>query len=164
MSEPVEAGFIIDLNDDLSDEVHQILTYMIGRGTSGIELSGLDHPLFHIEGYKLDWGHIVSGPREDDEDMLGEPCGTVLADNRLAFRGLMHDDLFGNVWFELMEWLSSISSSGGLVGYYRMFLEDEVNLISFESEEVCIVECEDHSEFEDLKSQIIVMIQEYCED
>jgi hypothetical protein len=75
----------------------------------------------------------------------------------------MHDDLFGNVWFELMEWLSSISSSSGLVGYYRMF-EDEVNLISFNSEEVCIADCEDYSEFEDLQSQIIVMIQEYCED
>jgi hypothetical protein len=65
MSEPVEAGFIIDLNDDLSDEVHQILTYMIGRGTSGIELSGLDHPLSHGSRKKAKEYKIVEcRPRE----------------------------------------------------------------------------------------------------
>jgi hypothetical protein len=165
MASPVEAGFIIDLSDDLPDEVHQVLAYMIGQGLPGIEPPRLDHPLFNrnkSEGYQLDWADIISHPREDDEEMLREVCGTVLVDNQLAFRGVMHDDIFGNVWFELMDWLSSISSSVGLVGY--CVIEDTVQLISFESEGICNLECDDYEEFEDLQTQIVIMVQEYCED
>jgi hypothetical protein len=165
MSDLYEAGFIINLEDNLSEEIHQTLSYMIGRGAPGIEPSGFDHPLFDVEGYKTEWRHIISSPREDDEEMIGGGCGSVLVDNRLAFRGLMRDDPFWNVWTVLLEWLLSISNSSGVIGFYRNLDEDdEVTLISFESQGVCFVEGDNYSEFEELQGQIIEMIESDCED
>jgi hypothetical protein len=59
MSDLYEVGFVIDLRDDLSEEIRQTLEYMIGRGISGIEPSGFEHPLFHIEGYETAWASII---------------------------------------------------------------------------------------------------------
>ncbi len=160
MSDLYEAGFIIDLGDDLSEEIQQTLNYMIGRGAPSVEPQGFEHPLFHVEGYETEWGSIISSPREDDEEMLGAGCGSILIDNRLAFRGLLHDDPFWNVWHELMDWLSSISYPSGLIGYYRnLYEEDDITLISFESAGVSQDDLVNYSDFEDLQEQIIEMIE-----
>jgi hypothetical protein len=159
MSDLYEAGFIIDLEDNLSEEIHQTLLYMIGQGAIGLEPSGFEHPLFHDECYKTDWRDIISSPREEDEEMIGGVCGSTLVDNRLVFRGLMHDDPFWNVWTVLIEWLLSISNSSGVIGYYRNLDEDDnVTLISFESDGVCFVEGDNYDEFEELQEQIIEKI------
>jgi hypothetical protein len=161
MSDLYEAGFIIDLGDDLSEEIHQILTCMIAQSIPGVEVSGLDHPFFHVEGYERDWGYLIENPRDNDEEMLGEFCGSVLIENRLAFRGLIHDDPFWNMWDLFVDWLSSISFPSGLIGYYRNIFNDsdEVTLILFEPEGVCSHECEDYSEFEELQSQIVEILE-----
>jgi hypothetical protein len=159
MSDLYEVGFVIDLRDDLSEEVRQTLEYMIGRGISGIQPSGFEHPLFHIEGYETAWASIIDSDREDDEEMLGDGCGSCLVDNCLVFRGLIHEDPFWNVWHELIDWLSLISVPSGVIGYDRnLYEEDEITFTEFAPTGVVSIEVTNYDDFEELQARIIEML------
>jgi hypothetical protein len=160
MSDLYELGFTLELKQDLPREVQETLTYMIRSGAVSVEPPLLDHPFFHIEGFTTEWTYLIANPRDDDEEMLGEGCGSVLTDRQLTFRGSVHEDPFWNTWYEFIDWLSSISSSTGLIGYYCNINNDlGVTLVSFQAEGIRESACDDYSEFEGLQNQITESIE-----
>lgn len=160
MSDLYELGFTLELKQDLSQEAKETLAYMTRSGDIGTEPPSLNHPFFHIEQFTTEWTYLIANPRDDDEEMLGEGCGSVLTDNQLTFRGLIHEDPFWNTWEQFTDWLLSISSSTGVIGYYRNINNgDQITLVSFQAEGICELKCEDYSEFEDLQSQIVESIE-----
>jgi hypothetical protein len=156
VSDLYELGFTLELKPDLSQEVIDTLLYMTRSGGVSAEAPRLEHPFFHIQGFSTEWTYLISNPREDDEEILGGACGSIFTNNHLKFRGLIHEDPFWNTWEQFKDWLSSISSTTGLIGYYRNInYDDQVILVSFQSEGVCEIDCDDPSELEELQNQII---------
>jgi hypothetical protein len=165
MSTVYEVGFILNLRDDLSDEIYEMLAYMItGEESGSAELPSIEHPLFNVKEYPPEeWAYLINDPREYAADQgLGEGYGSVLTDEHLVFHGLVHEDSFWNIWREFTDWLSAISFSTGLVGYYREIYEDDgrIGLISFEMDGVHRLSCESYSELEAIRSQIIKFIED----
>lgn len=156
MSDLYELAFTLQLKRDLSQETRGILRYMTRSVGVSNKPPTLDHPFFHVEGFKTEWTYLIANPRNDDEEMLEGECGSALTDEQLTFRGLIHEDPFWNTWEHFSNWLLSISSSTGLIGYYRNIqYDDHITLIVFEAERVCDLPCQDYSEFEDLQIEII---------
>jgi hypothetical protein len=155
VSDLYELGFTIELKQNLSQEVQETLTYMTRSGGVSDKQPLLKHPFFQIEGFTTEWTYLISNPR-DDEEILEKICGSVFADNQLTFRGVINDDPFWNTWSEFSDWLFSISSSTGLIGYYRNIIDDEpTTLVAFQPQGVCELKCEKYSEFEELQNLII---------
>ncbi|MGP1382999.1 MAG: hypothetical protein ACTS2F_05520 [Thainema sp.] len=160
MSDLYELGFTLELKQDLPQEVQETLIYMTRSGSVSDEPPLLDHPFFHIEGFTTEWTYLISNLRVYNEEIIGAPCGSVFADNRVTFRGVIHEDPFWNTWLEFPDWLFSISSSSGLIGYYQNTIYDEpITLVSFQPEGVVASECENYSEFEDLQNLIIEILE-----
>jgi hypothetical protein len=165
MSDVYEVGFLLDLRDDLPDAVHELLVWMVAKEEykKKLDVDILEHCSFQSEYYLPyspeelleELGSLI----EDDEDieqLLGEGTGSDLTlDGRLIFRGIVHEDSFHNIWMDFLNWLSSISFSSGVVGYYRIYGEQEIRLITFEIDCIHWISCEDYSEFEALHNEII---------
>ncbi|MDX2243348.1 MAG: hypothetical protein NW224_21925 [Leptolyngbyaceae cyanobacterium bins.302] len=83
--------------------------------------------------------------------------GSSFFEGRLAVREVTHEDLLFNTWYELSSWLASISSTSGLVGYYRNLEADsleEATLIYFEDGQVSESSVEDIQVIDDFSQTL----------
>ncbi len=137
-----EFGFRLNLNADLAQEVSDTLEYMTRSSNSNLEQfkTTLQHPLFEqVDGgeYLPGWSWMISNqlwgnePGCRESDFSEKPLGSRLSNGRLTVRRVIEDDTFFDSWYPLAEWLGSISSSTGLIGY-SCSIDDEEAKEDFE--------------------------------
>ena len=150
MSDFYEFTLLFTIKPDVSPEVIDTLQYMI-KGKGFDFTPKLSNPLFaepgqtviHESGTPMRvlpaWHGFFQAGHSEFEEYLQGNFGSSFSEDGLAVRGIIHEDAFFNVWDDLGGWLASISSTTGLVGYYRNLEDDsieEANLIHFEDGQI----------------------------
>lgn len=155
-----EFGFRLTLKANLSPEVSDTLEYMTRSSSLNSEQfkTSLQHPLFEqVDGdeYLPGWSWMISNQLWGNEpgfreiDFSTAPLGSQFSNNSLTVRRVIEDDTFFDCWSPLAEWLSSISSSKGLIGY-SCSIDDEgvpedFELVFKNASEIEIIPLEDDS-------------------
>lgn len=147
MSDFYEFALLLHINPDISNETKNKLSYMIQGQEFNLSKKPIN-PLFSDFEYTATlpsemsmvvvpaWHSFLRDGHSEFEDYLPGSFGSSFSEDRLAARQIIHEDSFFNVWYNFGPWLAKVSSTVGLVGYYRN-LEDEsienTNLIYFEA-------------------------------
>lgn len=134
-------ALILDLQTGLSHEDHETLMYMT-RSKSYEFQTSLDDSFFTAcdEGFDDEWRRIIANNQhrmgeESFSETYGQIYRSVFLNNQLCFRILIDDDTYYNTWWAFSDWLFSISTDKGLVGYLLDVLDltrTEPDLIYFE--------------------------------
>lgn len=78
------------------------------------------------------WSTIFRNKQHEGEQYRSGKFGSLFRDLKLVVRHLTRDDIFDNTWWQLRDWLPSISTPIGLVGYYQLDCEvEETTLVYF---------------------------------
>ena len=115
MSSCYEFVLACQINENISEEVLDTLKYMTSSGIDEFEPT-IEHPLF-TEGNV--WRTIISKGDREGEQYISGVFGVIFENYNLSIRRLLHEDEFLNDWIFLGDWLASISSTYGFVGYYK---------------------------------------------
>jgi hypothetical protein len=111
-----EIGFKLTVRSDISQEEIDVLRYMTRSEDYEFETT-IKHPAFD----KWDgWTWIISNLFWESElESLDGPGGSKFQDNQLVVRRMFNTcgDEFVS-WYELANWLGSISAETGLIGYH----------------------------------------------
>jgi hypothetical protein len=168
MNNLYEVGMLVTLRDDLPEEVHKVLDYVIaGKESDGLELPASDGALFPLRNVpRKEWAYLINDPRAYPEDQkLGVGYGVISKAGQLVFRGIIRENSFWNIWQKFANWLFSITYSGGLVGYYCILDDSILGAIEFfvDGDSVRIFELENSSQFKEelgaLRKQIMSIVE-----
>lgn len=166
-----EFGFRLTLNTNLSKEISDTLEYMTRSSSTNSEhfQTNLQSPLFTQDDgadYIPGWSWIISNQLWEGEPGFGEinfserSLGSRFLNGRLTVRRVIEDDTFFDCWYPLAEWLSSISSSTGLIGYSFGISDEEApedfELVYKNESDIEVIPLEDNSSalFNKLTSEI----------
>ncbi|KAM3099323.1 hypothetical protein ACKFKG_03430 [Phormidesmis sp. 146-35] len=134
-------ALILDLQPQLLHEDLETLMYMTRSESYDFQTS-LDDSFFTAcdQGFDDEWRRIIANNQhrmgeESFSETYNQTRRSVFLNNQLCFRILIDDDTYDNTWWAFSEWLFSISTSEGLVGYLLDVLDltrTEPDLIYFE--------------------------------
>ena len=137
MSDFYEVALLFAVKPDTPQEATDTLQYMVyGRDSNFV--SSLSNPLFSEptctvtlpSGVTMrvipSWRGFFADGHSQFEEYLPGSFGSSFVEHTLAVRQIIHEDAFFNVWYEISDWLTSISATTGLVGYYRNLEDDSI--------------------------------------
>jgi len=121
------------ISENTSSQVVDTLKYMTMTSSSKgyrFDAPAINYPLFTEKG--SEWRTVIANDPREGEQILPGLFGVHFENYNLSIRRLLRDDEFLNTWIYLGDWLASISSTSGLVGYYKNDTDYHPTLIYFE--------------------------------
>ncbi|MBL1179354.1 hypothetical protein [Pantanalinema sp. GBBB05] len=144
MSGVLEIALILNLQSELTSEEIATLTYMT-RSEDYSFPTLLSHPFFSNleddsgEIWSEFWRFIIANNRRVcGEKYLSQVRRSIFLMDQLCFRILIADDNFWYYWEPFSDWLFSISTDIGVVGYVLAHPHKEYDLIYFEENEIVL--------------------------
>lgn len=140
MGTAYEIALKLDLQPELQAPDLETLRYMTRSQAYDFETC-LDDPFFTEcdPGFDQEWRNIIANSSEPcGEEFFTQISRSVFFDRQLCFRILIDDDTYCNTWWEFSDWLWSISTNEGLVGYCLDVTCMEADLIYFEKHGVTL--------------------------
>lgn len=144
MSGVLEIALILNLQPELTSKEIATLTYMTRSEDYNFPTS-LSHPFFSNPEDDSDdiwsefWRFIIANNHQHwGEEHFSQIRRSMFLTNQLCFRILISDDNFWYYWGAFSDWLFSISTDIGLVGYVLEPVYKEYDLIYFEEYEVAL--------------------------